>query len=597
MAVPFGFTAEKVIKWLADVAQDKDPKAREQASRGLIEWVEQFPEDMPAYAEELMNVVEHGSALSRYHAMTVLVTIPKLPELDINLLASIQQRDEKLYNRMMAGRILEKLVGHVKVAVRKRESSKALNPERIELSKLNWDRRAKFALWLMQHTNESLYITGRAGTGKSTLLRAFRSSTEKKVVVLAPTGLAAIQVDGQTIHSFFRFPSRMITSKDIKKLFDDRVIRQMDTLVIDEISMVRADVMDAIHRSLQLHRKSPLPFGGVQVIMFGDLFQLPPVVNNQEADMLNMVYPSPYFFSANAFSGFKPVLIELTKIHRQRDDSFIELLNQVREDRLEESALAWLNTRVLNAKEPPDDYLILTTVNAKAKRINDARLEKLPTESFVYAASVEGEFNDKDFPTEPEMMLKIGARVMFIRNDPDGRWVNGSLGTVSHLERHEIRVEVDGEEVEVTPEKWENMRFQYDMLEDKIESETIGTFLQYPLKLAYALTIHKSQGQTFDRVMIDMDRGAFAHGQTYVALSRCRTFEGVLLSRPIRMQDILFDEEVYNMRSRFQDGSTAYQDYAERFKMARKALREGQSVFLTAAQTRLPVSALEQLGD
>ncbi|HRR07715.1 MAG TPA: AAA family ATPase [Rhodothermales bacterium] len=462
-------------------------------------------------------------------------------------------------------------------------------------NELVWDRRARFALWLMEHTKEPVFITGRAGTGKSTLLQYFRKSTAKRIAILAPTGLAAINVNGQTIHSFFRLPSRMITDDAIKRIWGNQVIRKIDTLVIDEVSMVRADLMDGIHKALQINRKNDLLFGGVQVVFFGDLFQLPPVVSRAEESLMQAHYSSPYFFSAKVFQEVKPIQIELTTVHRQKEEAFLELLNQVREDRLSEWGLGRLNERVI-IKKPPDDYLVLTTVNDKARRINEERLKSLGGPPFTYVAHTDGDFNERDFPTESELTLKVGARVMFLRNDPDGLFVNGTLGTVEYLHGEIIRIETDdGDQVEVSPEKWENMRYYFDAEENKIVSETVGTFTQYPLKLAYAITIHKSQGQTFDKVAIDLDRGAFTHGQTYVALSRCRTFEGILLTRPIRSSDVLFDPIVYEATHAFQPGNQIYQDYLERFKEAKNQLLQGNSAYLVSNRLRLPLATVQKM--
>jgi len=471
-----------------------------------------------------------------------------------------------------------------------------VKPDSSAKTELVWDRRARFALWLMEHTKEPVFITGRAGTGKSTLLQYFRKTTSKRVAILAPTGLAAINVMGQTIHSFFRFPSRMITEDAIKRLWGNQVIRKIDLLIIDEVSMVRADLLDGIHKALQINRKNELLFGGVQVVFFGDLFQLPPVVSRAEESLMQSYYPTPYFFSAHVFKEVKPIQIELTMVHRQKEEIFLDLLNQVREDRLTEQGLQFLNDRVLKQAKLPDDYLVLTTVNEKARRINEDRLKALKTPPFTYIAHTDGEFNERDYPTESELTLKVGARVMFLRNDPDGMYVNGTLGTVEYLKEDLIRIETDeGDQVEVGPEKWENARYYFDAEENKVQSETIGTFTQYPLKLAYAITIHKSQGQTFDKVAIDLDRGAFTHGQTYVALSRCRTLEGVLLTRAVRPSDILFDPAIYEAQQSFQSGATVYQEYVAKFKEAKNQLSKGDSAYVIANRLKLPVATVQQI--
>lgn len=566
---------------------------------------EEWPDACLEAETVLIEAFRDPAPKLRYQALKTLSKLPNLSEAVLLALRRRSEHEEKIHIKVLIDRILK----DVHCGIYRAESQTfGIVSERIEAPilikrkalpsanlDLAWDRRAKFALWMMEHTNKPLFITGKAGTGKSTLLKAFRAQTQKKVAVVAPTGLAAINVNGQTIHSFFRFPSRMITGDQIKKLYGNKIIKKLDTLVIDEVSMVRADVMDAIHLSLQLNRKSNALFGGVQVIMFGDLFQLPPVVSTAEQEMMEMLYPNPYFFSANVFQKTKPVCIELTKVHRQKEADFLSILNQVREDNLQPIILQKLNEQVIPAGFRSNTHLILTTVNAKAQRINESRLEEIPQPLFTYEAEVKGDFNERDFPTEAALKLKRGARVMFLRNDADGRWVNGTIGTVVQLGKELIRVEVEGQAVDVEREEWDHYRYFFNAASDQIETESVGKFVQYPLKLAYAITIHKSQGQTFDEVLLDLDRGAFAHGQTYVALSRCRTLEGVKLVRPVREQDILFDEEIYQFRSVCEDGAVAYQDLAQAFKNAKKLLGEGKTAVHVAALTQLPLSEVHKL--
>lgn len=408
------------------------------------------------------------------------------------------------------------------------------------------------ALDRLENVHCHAFITGRAGTGKSTLLQLFRNTTRKKAVVLAPTGIAALNVQGQTIHSFFGFPPRPLSDRDIKKRRRRQLYQNLEVLIIDEISMVRADLLDGIDRFLRLNREDDRPFGGVQVVFFGDLFQLPPVVaSTVEAAFFRSAYDSPYFFSARVFSeGFRMEMLELRKVYRQDNRHFLRLLEAIRLNQLDYDDLAELNERHLPGFRPEAHYITLTAHNARADTINRRALEELPGPERIYQAIISGTFKAQLFPTEPALRLREGARVMFIKNDPDRRFVNGTLGTVNGLETDCARVTIDaaGEpsrEVQVDPVDWEILRYVPSRESpDKIETEVLGTFRQLPLRLAWAVTIHKAQGKTFDKVIIDLGRGAFEHGQTYVALSRCRTLEGIVLRQPLRPQDIRTDERV-----------------------------------------------------
>ena len=410
------------------------------------------------------------------------------------------------------------------------------------------------ALELMEQTGRCLFITGKAGTGKSTLLRYFRAKTKKNVVVLAPTGVAAINVEGQTIHSFLRLPPRFIQKEDIRRISRNRrVIERLDTLVIDEASMVRADLMDAVDWALRLNRDQPnIPFGGVQVILFGDLFQLPPVVDRDMTEVFGQRYDSPYFFSAGVVRQIGLECLELTKIYRQREPNFIELLNKIRDNRFDPSDLDRLNERV--AAGPPiqnGDFVTLTTTNKRAGEINQSRLGALPGRAFQYHANVTGEFEEALYPNERALLLKKGAQVMLIKNDANKRWVNGTIGHVEHLSDHAVTVSVDGRSHDVPLATWKKIRYVYNEGTDRIESKEIGSFEQYPIKLAWAITIHKSQGQTFDQVLIELGDGAFAHGQVYVALSRCSSFSGLRLKRPVTASDVIFDERILDFKKRW----------------------------------------------
>jgi len=402
-----------------------------------------------------------------------------------------------------------------------------------------------------------LFVTGRAGTGKSTLLTSLRGMVTEEMVVLAPTGLAAVNVGGQTIHSFFGFPPRLIRPDDIRRSRNGRLMRRLKFLVIDEVSMVRSDLMWAIDQSLRVNRGRPREaFGGVRLALFGDLHQLPPVVNDAEvAEHLESSYGGPFFFSVPALKeGSGTALVELTHVFRQRDEALLAVLNKVREGDVDEDDLGLLNTRVhpIRTLAEGEPYVILTPTNAAAGRINMAYLNALPGAPHPYSAKTTGEFNQSAQPTEGTLMLKPGAKVMLLRNDPDKRWVNGTIARVARLEEKRVWVEVDGEEHEVEQVSWESRRYAFDKDAEKIVETVAGTFTQFPLRLAWALTIHKSQGLTLDKVYIDLGGGTFAHGQAYVALSRCRTLEGLALKRPLRPSDILFDRAAMDYRRTFE---------------------------------------------
>jgi ATP-dependent DNA helicase PIF1 len=403
----------------------------------------------------------------------------------------------------------------------------------------------KIALDLIEKEGKNLFITGRAGTGKSTLLQLYRNTTRKKVVVLAPTGVAALNVRGQTIHSFFGFPPRLISPREISKRKDRRLYRNMDVLVIDEISMVRADMLDNIDFFLRLNRDSPLPFGGVQVVFFGDMFQLPPVVATDfELEVFSTTYESAFFFSAQIFrQGFELEMLELRKVYRQENRHFLRLLDAIRLNHADQDDLDELNERYEPDFDSEELYITLCARNATAERINQRELSKIDEPERIYLASVTGEFN----PADAALTLKLGAQVMLLKNDPERRYVNGTIGKIVALEQESLKILIEEnglewKEIEVTPVTWEIIRYKSDPANtEDIQSEVIGTFTQFPLRLAWAVTIHKAQGKTFDKVIIDLGTGAFEHGQTYVALSRCRTLEGIVLRQRIRPQDMLTD--------------------------------------------------------
>lgn len=408
------------------------------------------------------------------------------------------------------------------------------------------------AYHLMEHSSETFFLTGRAGTGKSTLLNYFRKNTLKKHVVLAPTGLAALQVGGCTIHSFFGFPLRTLVKDDPEIIRwgkahpKMKVIRKMDTLIIDEISMVRADILDAIDQALRINLGNDIPFGGKQLIFIGDVFQLSPVQTTPERDALSdeEVYPNPYFFSSHAYRQCKPRIVELKKIYRQQDDDFIFLLNRIRMGIATPEDIGQLNARLQDGTE--EEFAIsLTSVNAAADAVNLKKLMDLKTSPLTYKAKVEGTFHPKQYPAPAELTLKTGAQVMMVRNDLHGKWVNGSIGIVTEISEKNIHVKFpSGETCVVDPVTWENKSYTWDRSSNTISFDILGTFTQFPIRLAWAITIHKSQGLTFDRVNIDMGKGAFAHGQLYVALSRCRSLEGIRLKARIQLRDMIVDEAV-----------------------------------------------------
>lgn len=417
---------------------------------------------------------------------------------------------------------------------------------------------------LLENSDRSVFITGRAGTGKSTLLDYFRCQTKKNVVVLAPTGVAALNVQGETIHSFFQFRPD-ITLDKVKTLSGSKkeLLRNLDTLIIDEISMVRADLLDCLDRALRLNREFPdLPFGGVQMVMIGDLYQLPPVVTGSEKPVFTLHYDSPYFFSARAFrdKNFNPEFIELEKVFRQKEADFLELLNAIRNRSVTEEQLARLNSRYLPEFEPEENdfYITLTSTNEAADRINQQQLDRLPGRLHHYRGEIDGEFDQTSLPTSESLVLKEGAQVMLLNNDPYDRWVNGSIGRVEEIIQVTDRPDVimvrlqDERLVDVLPHQWEIFHFEYDRKKKKIISRVVGTFTQYPMRLAWAVTIHKSQGKTFDRVIVDIGSGTFAPGQVYVALSRCTSFEGLILKKPIKKNHIMMDYRVVKFLTQFQ---------------------------------------------
>lgn len=426
------------------------------------------------------------------------------------------------------------------------------------------NEQAQLAWNIIETTNTNLFLTGKAGTGKTTFLRRLKEESSKRIVVVAPTGIAAINAEGVTIHSFFQLsfapfiPDAQYKLKEQQYRFSKqkiRVIQSIDTLVIDEISMVRADLLDAVDSVLRRFRKNQLPFGGVQMVMIGDLGQLAPVAKDDEWQMLSRYYDTPYFFSSIALKSTRYAIVELKTVYRQSDSHFVELLNRVRDNRADDKVLAALNSRYIPNFQPrvEEGYIRLTTHNYQAQQENERQLALLPGKPYTYEASISGKYPEMLFPTEQILTLKEGAQVMFVKNDSsaDKAFYNGMIGTVTEINEKNffVRTKDTGVVIKVEPEQWENTRYEIDERTNEITEEIDGTFKQFPVKPAWAITVHKSQGLTFDRAIIDVQR-AFTHGQTYVALSRCRTLEGLVLSAPLPMSAIIRDGAVDDYVSR-----------------------------------------------
>ena len=438
------------------------------------------------------------------------------------------------------------------------------------------------ALRLIAHTRQSVFLTGKAGTGKSTFLRYICKHTKKKHVVLAPTGIAAINAGGVTLHSFFKLPFRPMLPDDPDlslshgRIFEffkypkekRKIITEAELIIIDEISMVRVDIIDCIDRILRVYSGNMrLPFGGKQLLFVGDVFQLEPVVPSDQKEILSLFYANPFFFSARVFQEIHLVPIELRKVYRQTDAAFIHILDQIRNNSARQQELSTLNARCFPDFEPRNEemYVTLATRRDQVDFINEKKLAELPGEEFVSVGKIEGDFPESSLPTQLRLSIKEQAQVIFIDNDRDRRWVNGTIGMVSGIDKNgNVYVLLEnGVEHLVEPASWRNYKYTYNEKEKKIEEEVVGTFEQLPLRLAWAITIHKSQGLTFSRVVVDLTGGVFAGGQTYVALSRCASLEGLVLKSKISPRDIFVRKEIVEFSQRFNDSSLIERSLAE----------------------------------
>ena len=436
------------------------------------------------------------------------------------------------------------------------------------------------ALQIVNFTRRSLFLTGKAGTGKSTFLRYVAQNTKKKHVILAPTGIAAINAGGSTLHSFFKLPFHPLLPNDVN--YDRRhikeslkytsahrkLLREIELIIIDEISMVRADIIDFIDKVLRIYTRSYEPFGGKQLLLVGDIYQLEPVVKEEDRQLLRPFYQSAYFFNAKVWQQMQLVSIELRKVYRQKDDLFIAMLDRIRQNQATQHDLETLNKRVHAETRTATSRLRITLATRRdtVDYINEEQLKSLPGQPSIFYGTVKGEFPESSFPTPQELKVKAGAQVIFIKNDKEKRWVNGTLGTITEIDEEAGIIAItteDGTDYPVEREVWENTRYSFNEKEQRIEEKLLGTYEQFPFRLAWAITVHKSQGLTFSQVDIDFTGGAFAGGQTYVALSRCTSIEGITLVAPIRQQDIFVKAEVVQFARHYNDPAAISQAMQE----------------------------------
>ncbi len=423
------------------------------------------------------------------------------------------------------------------------------------MPEITFDEQFKATYDLLEHSKENFFLTGKAGTGKSTLLSYFKQSTKKNLVVLAPTGVAALNIKGQTIHSFFGFKpgvTEEIAKKLGKKNKKKDFFSSIEMIIIDEISMVRSDLLDCIDVFLKAILNKKTPFGGLRMVFIGDMYQLPPVVTGGEKLFFVDHYDSPYFFSAKVMKDFKLSYIEMEKVYRQSEQKFIDMLNAIRKNIVSDELIHDFNKRVISNIND-EGYIYLTTTNETSWKINEEKLSKIQEKSHEFSASLDGDFDLKIAPTEKVLKLKVGAQVMCLMNHPQGFFVNGTVGRIIDISEEELLIELENKDiVPVGRYEWILYKYEYNEQEGKIYQEDIGSFKQFPLKLAWAITIHKSQGKTFEKVIIDLERGAFAHGQVYVALSRCKSLENLILKKPLRKNNIFMDAKVVNFLTDFQ---------------------------------------------